>query len=265
MFLQNASYWSGDKSEFDFYDADFIRDGQPHKCELLMIFTPQLVEPTTLEQVHDRRSASAVPTIQLKQLATVPRGIVVEQRSTIAWWRADLGSLAKISFSGTDSIDYAVKNIVEQRDGNSPTRKYSSDTSHGKIDMQPIDAPSGTALFYDELPLRVRMLDFSKTTGDFDVQLAPTITTGQKDFPGFKPAKMSWKIGERTIDVDLRHDVGVDHFVLDRDFPFLLRDWQMADGSRLKMKTSLRVDYRNYFNNRDRDRAHKDPMLRHPD
>ncbi len=76
---------------------------------------------------------------------------------------------------------------------------------------------------------------------------------------------MSFKLGERAIAIDLKHDAGTDHFVLDRDFPFLLRDWQTADGSRLKMKNSLKLDYRNYTKNGDRERALKDPMLRHPD
>ncbi len=29
------------------------------------------------------------------------------------------------------------------------------------------------AIFYDELPLRVRLIDFSKPNGEFEIQLAP--------------------------------------------------------------------------------------------
>ena len=92
--------------------------------------------------------------------------------------------------------------------------------------------------------MRVRTIDFSKTNGEFEIQLGPSLATAQKEFAEFKPAKISWKIGERAIDVDLKRDGGGDHFILDREFPFLLREWQMADGSRLKMKNSLKVDYR---------------------
>jgi hypothetical protein len=53
--------------------------------------------------------------------------------------------------------------------------------------------------------------------------------------------------------------------VLDRDGPHLLREWTAADGSRLKMKRNLKVDYWNYSKNGDRERALANPMLRQPD
>ena len=81
----------------------------------------------------------------------------------------------------------------------------------------------------------------------------------------FKPARVNFKTGDRSINVDVRHDAGTDRFVLDRDFPFLLRQWNAADGSHLKLKNSLKVAYWNYSAPGDRERALKDPMLRHPD
>ena len=56
-----------------------------------------------------------------------------------------------------------------------------------------------------------------------------------------------------------------DKFVLDRDGPHLLREWTAADGSRLKMKRNLMVDYWNYNKPGDRERALNNPMLRQPD
>ena len=119
--------------------------------------------------------------------------------------------------------------------------------------------------FYDELPLRVRTIDFSKPSGEFEIQLAPTIINSKKDNIVFKPAKVSFTSTERTIDVTVRADAGTDHFILDRDFPFLLREWTAADGSRFKLKRSLKVDYWNYNKAGDRERALANPMLRHPD
>src|SRR4051794_17318721 len=89
-FLQNASYWVHDKSEFDFYEAEFMRDGQRHSCEMLMIFTPKLVDSKTLEDLSDPKAPNSVPVIQMRQLATIPRGLVMEHRSIAACWRADL-------------------------------------------------------------------------------------------------------------------------------------------------------------------------------
>ena len=53
--------------------------------------------------------------------------------------------------------------------------------------------------------------------------------------------------------------------MLDRDFPYLLRKWDAADGSRFHLKRSLKVDYWNYHGLGDRKRALLNPMLQHPD
>jgi hypothetical protein len=44
-----------------------------------------------------------------------------------------------------------------------------------------------------------------------------------------------------------------------------MREWKAADGSRLKMKRNLKVDYWNYNKPGDRERALNNPMLRLPD
>lgn len=126
-------------------------------------------------------------------------------------------------------------------------------------------SPPANSYFYDELPLRVRTIDFSKPNGEFEIQLAPSTINSKKDNIVFKSAKVSFTSMGKTIDVDVQHSAGKDHFVLDRDFPFLLREWNAADGSRLKLKNSLKIDYWNYNKSGDRERALKDPMLRHPD
>ena len=63
----------------------------------------------------------------------------------------------------------------------------------------------------------------------------------------------------------LQHAGGADEFTLDHDPPHLLREWKAADGSRLKMKRMLKVDYWNYNKNGDKERAFNNPMLRLPD
>jgi hypothetical protein len=263
--LQNASYWGDGKSEVDFYEAEFVRDAQPRACEVLITFTPGLVDPSTLTPPDDPKQPGAIAVIRMNEVATLPRGLFSEQRSSSALWRTDFMSLAQMSFAGTDGIGNVSKSVYENRSASKVTWNYSCDTWRGKIDRREISCLDGSTVFYDELPLRVRMLDFSKATGEFDAQLLPTLTAAQKELGEIKPAKFSWKIGDRSIAVSVQHAAGMDRFVLDRDFPFLLREWTAADGSHLKLKNSLKVDYRNYGKNGDRERALKDPMLRHPD
>jgi hypothetical protein len=263
--LQNASYWGDGKSEIDFYNAEFAPDGPRYPVELLMVFTPAWVDPALFAQLDDPKQPGALPVIRMNALTTIPHGLLLEQHSLNILWRMDFMSLARISFTGADSVGTMAKTIQEKRETNTVKWKYACDTYRGKVDGQEIGAPDGTAVFYDELPFRVRMIDFAKTSGDFDIQLAPALLGPACESIIFKPARVSFKVGKRAIDVEVKHGGGTDHFVLDHEFPFLLREWRAADGSQLKMKNSIKADYQTYNKPGDRERALKDPMLRHPD
>lgn len=263
--LQNRSYWGDGKSEIDFYQAEFVRDGEPHACELVIILTPLFVAPNDLTPVTDTKVAGSVPAIRMNQIAMIPRGVTAELRAFEALWRMDSMSLARLSFSGNDGSGNIAKSIIETRQPNQVTWTYSGQGYFGKAESPSLPLGPKPALSYDELPLRVRTIDFAKPTGEAEVDLAGTLGSSAKDFEGLKPAKITWKAGERIINVEVQHSGGKDELLLDANFPFLLREWHAADGTHWKMKNSIRADYRRYLRNGDRERALKDPMLRHPD
>ena len=111
----------------------------------------------------------------------------------------------------------------------------------------------------------MRTIDFIKPSTPFEIQLAGSTINSKKDTFAFRPAKISFTTTERAIDVAVQHAAGTDHFILDREGPHLLREWKAADGSHLKMKRNLKVDYWNYNKPGDRERALNNPMLRLPD
>jgi hypothetical protein len=256
--LQNDSYWGDGKAEFDFYDAQIMRGGQARQCEVLHILMRDSIE---VKQSLSTRAA-ALPVIRMNQILNIPIGIGVQQQSISVFWSRD-GTMAQFSLVGADSLGNVSKTCADSPDGKAFL--YECHSYRDGIIKQSIERPVGDAIFYDELPLRVRTIDFSKPTGEFDIQLAATTISSRTDNIVFKPAKVNFKTGDRSIAVDVRHDAGTDRFVLDRDFPFLLRQWNAADGSHLRLKNSLKVAYWNYSGPGDRERALKDPMLRHPD
>src|SRR5205085_8076672 len=113
--LQNRSYWGDGKSEIDFYQVDFIRDGEPHQCELLLILTPLFVDRNSMVVIDDPKSAGALPVIRMNEVATVPRGITTELRAIEAVWRMDFMSLARLSFAGNDVVGNISKTVRENR------------------------------------------------------------------------------------------------------------------------------------------------------
>jgi hypothetical protein len=259
--LQNDSYWADGKAEFNIYDAQIARYGVPRPCEVLHILVR---EPMDLKQFvkPENANADAVQVLKLNQILHVPTGLYVYQQMHSNFWRVDNAQLLKFSMTSNDSCGNTFKEA--RRDADRFAYEYHTywDGMAGGKDNVAVPA---NGYFYDELPWLVRTIDFQKSSAPFEVQLAGTIINSKKDSVVFKPAKVSFKSTEREIDVAVEHAGGTDHFILDRDFPNLLRQWNAADGSRLKMKRSLKVAYWNYNKPGDREKALADPMLRHPD
>jgi hypothetical protein len=260
--LQNNSYWGDGKAEFNIYDAQISRYGIPRPSEVLHILVREPFDPKQLVKPEGPPRPDTIAVLKLNQILHVPTGLYVYQQMHSNYWRVDNAQLMKFSVTSNDSCG----NTFKQGRRESDRFAYEYHTYwDGMADGKENVVVPANGYFYDELPWLVRTIDFSKATGEFEVQLAGTTINSRKDSFAFKSAKISYKSTERTIDVAVEHAGGADHFILDRDFPYLLREWNAADGSRLKMKRSLKVAYWNYNKPGDRERALADPMLRHPD
>ena len=260
--IQNNSYWGDGKAEFNIYDAQIVREGAPRPCEALHVLVRESFDPKQLVKSDKPNQPGAIAVLKLNQILHVPTGLFVYQQMHSTFWRVDNAQLLKFSFTSNDSVGNTYKEARREEAGFSyEYRTYLDGTAGGKENV----ALPANGYFYDELPWLVRTIDFQKSSAPFEVQLAGSVINSKKDSFAFKSAKISFKSTDREIDVAVEHAGGTDHFILDRDFPNLLRQWNAADGSRLKMKRSLKVAYWNYNKLGDREKALADPMLRHPD
>lgn len=253
VLLQNDSYWGDGKAEFNIYDAQIVREGAPRPCEVLHILVREPADP---------KQPGAASGLKLNQILHLPLGLSVQQQMHSNFWRIDNAQLLRFSVTSADGIGNAYKE--GRREGAAFTYEFRSFADGATAGKENIALPE-KGYFYDELPWLVRTLDFTKASTPFEIQLAGTTMHAKKDNFVFKPAKLSFKPTDREIDIAVEHAGGTDHFILDRDFPNLLRQWNAADGSRLKMKRSLKVAFWNYNKPGDREKALADPMLRHPD
>jgi len=261
-FLQNNSYWNNGKAEFNIYGAEIVRYGQPRSCEVLHILVREPFDPQQFVKADDWQRPGIIQVLKLNQILQIPTGIYVYQQMHSNFWRVDDGRLWKFSLTSNDSCGNTYKE--GRRNGDQfayEFHTYWDGMADGKVN---VSIPPNS-YFYDELPLLVRRIDFSKPTGEFEIQLAPTMIKSKKDECVFKPAKVEFRIGEKFTNVSIQHEAGKDQFVLDRGFPYLLREWTAADGSHLKLKRSLMIDYWNYNKVGDKERALSNPMLQHPD
>ena len=260
--LQNNNYWNDGKAEFNIYDAQITRYGIKRPCEVLHILVREPFDPKQVVKPEGTPRPDAIPVLKLNQILHVPTGLYVYQQMHSSFWRVDNAELLKFSLTSNDSCGNTFKEA--RRNGDQLTyeyRTYWDGMAEGKETIaQPKDG-----YFYDELPWLVRTIDFSKPTREFTIQLAGSIINSKKDTIAFKPAKISFELSEKKIEVSVTHGGGTDRFTLDRDGPNLLREWTAADGSHYKMKRNLKVDYWNYNKPGDRERALANPMFRQPD
>ncbi|MEP6699632.1 MAG: hypothetical protein ABJB09_07880 [Verrucomicrobiota bacterium] len=260
--LQNNSYWGDGKAEFNIYDAQIVRYGQPRACEVLHILVREPFDSKQLVKPDDWKRPETVAVLKLNQILHVPTGLYIYQQMHSNFWRVDNAELLKFSLTSNDSCGNTYKEARRSSDHfNYEYHTYWDGMADGKENV----ALPANGHFYDELPWLVRTLDFAKPTGEIEVPLAGTSINSKKDTFVFKPARITFTATEKMIEVAVQHAGGLDHFTLDRDGPHLLREWRMADGSRLKLKRNLKVDYWNYNKPGDRERALADPMLRQPD
>jgi hypothetical protein len=261
--LQNNSYWGDGKAEFNIYGAEIARYGIPRPCEVLHILVREPFDPKQLVKPEGSPRSETVAVLKLNQILHVPTGLYVYQQMHSNFWRVDNAQLLKFSLTSNDSCGNTFKQA--RREGDQLAYEYHTYWDGMADGKENVTVPAN-GHFYDELPWLVRTIDFfSKPTAEFEIQLAGSTINSKKDTFAFKLAKISYKTTERTIEVSVEHAGGTDRFTLDRDGPHLLREWNAADGSKLKMKRSLKVDYWNYNKPGDRERALADPMLRHPD
>lgn len=260
VFLQNDSYWGDDRAEVDLYDAQVMRDGQPRHCEMQMVLAK-----TTSFLRKDPPGPSAVPppsvpVIRMSQSLTIPRGLDIEHRASALLFLLE-GPLLE-SEDATTRANGIVSSHVFLPPG---TKELTIERNSPRGQVTFPLADQRPAILRNELPLRVRMLDTSKESGEVEFRLVDPQPPWDTPMTGAAPCKLSFKVGTRTIEVEVREEKATNKFTVDRDFPFLLREWKAADGSTYHLKNSLKADYQKYLKEGDREKALKDPMLRHPD
>jgi len=260
--IQNASYWNDGKAEFNIYAAQMVRYGQTRQTEVLHILVREPFDYRQFVKPDNSSRSGVIQVLKMNQILHIPTGLYVYQQMHSNFWRADNGRLAKFSLTSNDSCG----NTYKEAGRGAEIFTYQWHTYwDGMAQGQQKVALPPNGFFYDELPLRVRTIDFTQPSGDFEIQLAPSIINSKRDNLVWTLAQVHYESTERAIYVTVQHVAGIDRFMLDRDFPYLLRKWDMADGSQLELKRSLKIDYWNYHGLGDRKRALLNPQAQHPD
>ena len=263
--MQDA-YWRDGKAEFDIYEGTVARYGKAQPAEVIHILVREDFAPDAHVKADDWQKPGGYPVLKLNQILRVQTGLYVYQQMHSNFWRVDgeadtVGRLIKWSLTSNDSCGNTFK--IADREGERWKVRYDTYWEGMVAGSEDFAAPHD-GVFYDELPARVRCIDFSKEQGAFTVQLAPSIINSKKDKVVFAPAAVDFAVDRSAgiITVNVAFAGGKDVFLLDLAPPHLLRTWRPAAGGELRLKQSLKIDYWNYHHPGDRERALNDPAAR---
>ena len=248
--LHDEKYWGDGMAEFSIYDAQEVRYGAARASEVIHILVREHFSQRELVKAEAGSKAGTYPVLKLNQILHVPTGLYAYQQMHSAFWRVDSGALIKATLTSNDSCGNTYKEFraltgpsTLLRDGwRYEWRTYWEGASAG---AENVAAPKD-AVFYDELPMRVRTIDFSKPGAPFAIQLAPTVVRSKKDDLKFAAATVSWSRTGADVLVKVSAGALTDEFLLEGEPPHRLREWRKSDGGKLTLSRSLKIDYWNY-------------------
>lgn len=257
-----SDYWTDGKAEFNIYEAALVRYGQPRPgSEVIHILVRESFAPDSLVKADDWRQPGSYPVLKLNQILRVPTGLYVYQQMHSAFWSVDTARLIKATLTSNDSCGNTFK-LIERR-GDDLVHEWETYWQGMVSGSETIRRPAN-GYFHEELPVLVRMIDFSGAPAAIPIRLAPDMINSKRDDIRFRDAVLDVERadGAGTIRVTARGEHGTDVFTLGAEFPHLLLSWERADGGHLRLTDSLKVDYWNFNRPGDRERALADPDLR---
>ncbi len=256
------AYWRDGKAEFNTSDARIMRYGEARPCEVIHILVREDFAPNTMVKADNWQQPGTYPVLKLNQILHIPTGLYVYQQMHSSFWRISDGSLLKWSLTSSDSCGNTFKEALRANakgiDEPANPWKYEYRTYwQGMEGGEETLRPPADGYFYEELPALVRTIDFSAGQGTFPIHLTKSVINAKRDTLSFAPAEVSFTSDpdKGTVKVTVAHSGGKEEFLLGAKPPHLLREWHMADGGDMRLKSSLKIDYWNYNKLGDKERA----------
>lgn len=247
-------YFDQGLAEFNTYEAVIPRYGEPRKASVVHVWVK---EPWDAEK--GVKAAGEKPSdfevLKLNQIISYPTGMYRYEQMWSGFWRRDTGALVKYTLSHHEACGATFKR-GDLRDGKLLYQAHSYFEGEGEIRREQ-KLPSD-AVFYDELPLRMRVV-VAGGLKEGQMNLLRSIIDGRASRDDTPAASATWlaikptKEGEpgQTTMIEIRHAEGVDRMTFESVKPWKLLRWEQASGSLLVLKESTFVDYWNRNRNSD--------------
>jgi hypothetical protein len=240
--LRDEAFWGDGKAEMTVFRGTEKRYGVARETEVRHILVRESFAAEERVKADDWRSAGAYPVIKLNQIITVPTGTYRYDQGVSTFWRAADGVLIKLSHTTNDSCGLAYKQGELEDDGHWRQRVFTYWQGMSEVDTR--TRRPATALFYDELPFRLRLLDWERAqTGPFRVPVMASVVGSRAEPVAWPEAEITTSREAGDWRVSVAHARGTDVFFFDSASPHGLRRWERWDQTTLDRHITRRLPY----------------------
>jgi hypothetical protein len=237
--LEDESIWGDGKAEYTVYDATLLRYGVPRQTEVRHILVREPFSAKTLVKANNWQSADTYNVLKLNQIIRVPTGSYRYDQMHSSFWKIDGGDLLKFSLSSIDSCGNTYKQgrlIGNKLHYQAFTYWEGMDEVDSRVEL------SSNTLFYDELPWKLRTLNWNKGS-TFTSPLIPSTIHSRSNPIKTSPAKFTITSSGINWQVTVKHAQGIDIFSFAKESPHRLVKWTKWDGGELILRSSVRIPY----------------------
>jgi hypothetical protein len=239
--LEDESIWGDGKAEYNIYDATLLRYRIPRASEVRHILVKESFSAKALVKTDNWRSDGTYNVLKLNQIIRIPTGSYRYDQMHSSFWKIDNGDLLKFSLSSIDSCGNTYKQGRRIPNG-FHYQAFTYWEGMDEVDSK-TDLPADT-LFYDELPWKLRTLDW-KEGSTFTTPLAPSVINSKANPITTSSAEFTITSSGKSRLVTVTHTQGTDTFLFAKESPYRLVKWTMWDGGELILRSSVRIPYWN--------------------
>ena len=237
--LQNEGFWGDGNAEVAVFKATEKRYGTLRETKVRHILVRENFAKNELVKADDWQDSGTYPVIKLNQVITSPTGSYRSDQGHSSFWRQDSGELIKYTSTTNDSCGLSYKHGTV----NGARWHYRAFTYwEGMSEVDTKTSAPPNALLYDELPFKLRTIDFGKTTL-FEAPLMDSVIDSKSDKLAWPSAAFAIARTPQGWRVTVKHARGTDRFFFDQDSPHALNSWQRWDGSSLERTQLIRLPY----------------------
>jgi len=230
------------KAEVNIYDATLMKYGQARQGTVTQIWVKEPWDAKRGIKWGGEGSAD-FEVIKLNHVVSYATGMYRYEQMWSGFWKRDSAELVKWSLSHHEACGNTFKQ-ARLSDGKAEYVHFSYFENEGD-GREELVIPPG-AVFYDELPLKLRLLVSVGLSEAFTVPLFPTVIHPKAGPMKPNPATIRQiRSDNAEVEFEVKHLDGIDRFVFETNAPFKLLRWELADGGKLTLRKSLFTDYWN--------------------